>query len=99
MYGNYDGKDSLPRFDLYLGPNWWDTVEFENVSSVIAKEIIHVASSDYVHICLVNTNSGTPFLSALEIRVLSNETYEFPPESLQLLERFDVGSQEGQIIR
>lgn len=73
MYGNYDNKDSVPRFDLYLGPNWWDVVEFENVSSVTTKEIVHTAPSDYVHVCLVSRKSGIPFLSALEIQVLKND--------------------------
>ncbi|XP_068479215.1 probable LRR receptor-like serine/threonine-protein kinase At1g05700 [Phaseolus vulgaris] len=97
MYGNYDGKDSLPKFDLYLGPNFWDSVEFENASTVTTMEIVHVATSDYIQICLVNTDEGTPFISTLEIRVLNDGTYV--SESIQLLERFDVGLQEGQIVR
>ncbi|RZB97823.1 putative LRR receptor-like serine/threonine-protein kinase [Glycine soja] len=97
MYGNYDGKDSLPKFDLYLGPNWWNSVEFENASSVTTKEIVQVATSDYIQICLVNTNNGTPFISILEIRVLNDGTYV--SESIQLLERFDIGLQEGQNVK
>ena len=97
MYGNYDGKDSLPKFDLYLGPNFWDSVEFENASTVTTMEIVHVATSDYIQICLVNTNEGTPFISSLEMRVVNDGTYV--SESIQLLERFDVGLQEGQIVR
>jgi len=97
MYGNYDGKDSLPKFDLYLGPNFWDSVEFQNASTVTTKEIVHVATSDYIQTCLVNTNEGTPFISTLEIRVLNDANYV--SDSIQLLQRFDVALQEGQIVR
>ncbi|CAG7910524.1 unnamed protein product [Brassica rapa] len=27
IYGNYDGLDSPPVFDLYLGPNLWATID------------------------------------------------------------------------
>jgi len=97
LYGNYDGKHSLPKFHLYLGPNMWDSVEFENASSVTTKEILQVATSDYVQICLVNTNEGTPFISTLEIRVLNDDGYV--SQLMQIVQRFDVGLQEGQIVR
>lgn len=97
VYGNYDGKDSLPQFDIYLGSKWWESVVFEDSSSVITKEIIYAASSDYVHVCLFNTNKGTPFISVLELRVLNSDAYLV--NSLDLLARFDVGLQGGEIIR
>nr|KYP54108.1 putative LRR receptor-like serine/threonine-protein kinase At1g05700 family [Cajanus cajan] len=77
MYGNHDGKNTLPRFDLFLGPNLWDPMEFESASSVTSKEILQAnASSDYVHVCLVNTNNGTPFISALGMRVMNDNNVE-----------------------
>ena len=101
MYGNYDGKGLLPKFDLYLGANIWDSVEFQNASGVITKEMVHVASSDYIHVCLVNTNMGVPFISALEIRVLQYNCYEIPSQnvSLELLERYDVRLENDQMLR
>ncbi|XP_027342898.1 probable LRR receptor-like serine/threonine-protein kinase At1g05700 [Abrus precatorius] len=96
-YGNYDGKDSLPEFDIYLGAKWWGSVVFEDASSVITKEIIYAASSDYVHVCLFNTQKGTPFISVLELRVLNSDAYLV--NSLELLARFDVGLKDGEIIR
>lgn len=97
MYGNYDGKNYLPEFDIYLGAKWWESVVFEDSSGVITKEIIYAASSDYVHVCLFNTGKGTPFISVLELRVLNSDAYLF--NSLELLARFDVGSQGGKKIR
>lgn len=26
MYGNYNGLDSPPEFDLYIGRTWWETI-------------------------------------------------------------------------
>ncbi|MED6135393.1 hypothetical protein PIB30_045975 [Stylosanthes scabra] len=97
MYGDYDGKDSLPQFDIYVGSKWWESVVFEDPASIITKEIIYVASSDYVHVCLVNTNKGTPFISALEIRVLNNDAYLI--NSMELLARYDIGLQDDKIVR
>jgi hypothetical protein len=83
VYGNYDGKNSLPEFDIYLGAKWWESIVFEDSSSVITKEIIFAASSDYVHVCLFNTGKGTPFISVLELRVLNSDAYLV--NSLELL--------------
>ena len=97
MYGNYDGKNFLPKFDIYLGAKWWDAVEFEDASSIITKEIIYVASSDYVHVCLLNTNNGVPFISAVELRDFKSDAY--PVNSLELLARLDIGLQDGKTVR
>lgn len=97
VYGNYDGNGSLPEFDIYLGDKWWESLVFEDASSVITKEIIYAASSDYVHVCLFNTGKGRPFISVLELRVLNSDAYLV--NSLELLARFDVGLRDGEIIR
>lgn len=100
LYGNYDGKNSTPEFDLHLGPNFWDTVKIVDSSSVVVKEIIHFPLQNYVRLCLINTGSGTPFISALELRPLKNTTYEVESQtSLALAVRVDVGSDLTGIIR
>ncbi|XP_062087596.1 LRR receptor-like serine/threonine-protein kinase IOS1 [Humulus lupulus] len=94
FHGNYDNQNTAPEFDLHIGANLWSTVTFVNVSISSLKEIIHLTSRDFVHVCLVNTGSGTPFISALEFRPLSSEIYNYtaPSESLALLYRLDIGS-------
>ncbi|MBA0739900.1 hypothetical protein Gogos_013127, partial [Gossypium gossypioides] len=64
-YGNYDRKNQPPKFDLYPGVNYWATV---NSRSNVCYEIIHVFPADTEYMCLVNTGSGTPFFSSMEIR-------------------------------
>ncbi|KAK4839608.1 hypothetical protein QYF36_023250 [Acer negundo] len=94
MYGNYDGQNKLPRFGLLLEADEWDSVQFEDASTIVFKEIIHIPKKNYIDICLVNTGFGTPFISALELRPLKNGSYPTnnPGISLLLFSRLDVGS-------
>jgi len=84
LYGNYDGRNILPMFDLHLGTNLWDTVTIYNASIDESMEIVHVPSLDFVQICLVNTGNGTPFITAIEFRTLKNDTYVTESGSLKL---------------
>ncbi|RWR78147.1 putative LRR receptor-like serine/threonine-protein kinase [Cinnamomum micranthum f. kanehirae] len=89
MYGNYDGLDQPPQFDAYIGVDRWEIDLPSNSSLYTWNEIIMVASLDYISVCLVNTGKGTPFISALELRLLDNSTYLAANEyqSLRLLHR------------
>ncbi|KAJ1688237.1 hypothetical protein LUZ63_019627 [Rhynchospora breviuscula] len=72
-YGNYDNANNLPTFDIYLGINFWYTV---NTSSPSYPEIIVMAAADYLEVCFTNynvsmvaTSSSTlpPLLNAIEL--------------------------------
>ncbi|XP_021829655.1 probable LRR receptor-like serine/threonine-protein kinase At1g05700, partial [Prunus avium] len=99
LYGNYDDQYRLPEFQLHLGPNLWDSVKLENVSTVTNKELIHVPPRNYIHVCLVNTNKGVPFVSAIELRTLHNTTYEAHAGSLALDSRYDTGQVSKRVYR
>ena len=99
MYGNYDSENRPPEFGLYLNAEEWETVKLENSSDVVVKEIIHVQETDYLHVCLVNTGLGTPFISALELRLLNNTIYKTQSASLVLGPRLDIGSTSNDTIR
>ncbi|XP_022714522.1 LRR receptor-like serine/threonine-protein kinase IOS1 [Durio zibethinus] len=101
MYGNYDGKNKVPEFDLHLGTNFWATIVFQNASTLIVKEFIHVLQSNYLHVCLVNTEKGIPIISALEFRLLKNTTYNTrsEKESLELFFRNYFGSTSNSTVR
>lgn len=75
MYGNYDLLNILPEFDVYLGPNYWDTLKFNSSAMPVNMEMIHMSTSDYIHVCLLNTGRGTPFVSAIELRLLESNMY------------------------
>ncbi|XP_044479466.1 putative leucine-rich repeat receptor-like protein kinase At2g19210 [Mangifera indica] len=99
MYGNYDGQGQVPSFDLLLEADVWDSVELKDASTMVTKEIIHIPKKNYVYVCLVNTGSGTPFISALELRPVSNSTYQTGSGSLLLSWRWDVGSNNNGTSR
>ncbi|WRX26393.1 Malectin-like domain - like 10 [Theobroma cacao] len=73
LYGNYDDKNKIPEFELYVGVNYWDTVRLPSVWYMLFLEIIHFFTADTGYVCLVNTGFGVPFISALELR-LSNDS-------------------------
>ncbi|KAK9231894.1 hypothetical protein WN943_022135 [Citrus x changshan-huyou] len=101
LYANYDGRNNVPQFDLYVGDIIWDTIKLDNASSFMTTEIIHVPPTNNIYVCLVNTGLGTPFISSLELRLLKNSTYETQSlaESLWLLRRYDFGSTTNKSVR
>ncbi|KAH9713966.1 protein kinase domain-containing protein [Citrus sinensis] len=99
MYGNYDGQNIIPSFSLLLEADVWDSVNLKDASGIVTKEIIHAPKKNYMYVCLVNTGSGTPFISALELRPLKNSTYETQSGSLLLCGRWDEGSRTSEAVR
>ncbi|EEF46327.1 BRASSINOSTEROID INSENSITIVE 1-associated receptor kinase 1 precursor, putative [Ricinus communis] len=100
LYRNYDGLSKLPHFDLHLGPNKWITVKILNATIPVITEIIYTPILNYIHVCLVNTGLGTPFISALELRPLKNTTYEIRSEgALAKFARLDFGSVTNKTVR
>ncbi|KAL5576863.1 hypothetical protein UlMin_018562 [Ulmus minor] len=92
LYGNYDEQNMPPAFDLYLGTDIWDSIKLTDSAKSSNKEIIHVPPKDYVHVCLVKTNHGIPFISTLELRPLVNASYQSQEGSLAFYSRYDIGS-------
>ncbi|XP_048546425.1 putative leucine-rich repeat receptor-like protein kinase At2g19210 [Triticum urartu] len=75
MYGNYDGLDSPPIFDIYLGVNYWKTVNITAADMPLIVEVIAYVYGGTVQVCLVNTGSGTPFITSLALRPLKTTLY------------------------
>ncbi|KAF8045826.1 hypothetical protein N665_4364s0001 [Sinapis alba] len=70
VYGNYDGLNKYPSFDLYLGPNLWENIDLSVlVTNGTFREIIHKpVSKSSLQVCLLrplpnnniyNTQSGS----------------------------------------
>ncbi|XP_010500785.1 PREDICTED: probable LRR receptor-like serine/threonine-protein kinase At1g51860 [Camelina sativa] len=87
VYGNYDGLNQIPMFDLYIGPNKWTSVTLDGVANATIFEMIHVLPQDRLQVCLVKTGETTPFISALELRLLDNNTYVTQSGSLMSFAR------------
>lgn len=77
VYGNYDGFNSTPNFDLYLGANYWATVYLDSVS--LDAITIPSTPTDYIEVCLVNTNNEVPYISAMKLRPLDISLYRIDP--------------------
>ncbi|GAB4842325.1 hypothetical protein Ancab_012295 [Ancistrocladus abbreviatus] len=94
MYGNYDGQNSIPTFDVYVGVNFWLQVELSSAFDRLYPELMYNTTEAFIFICLVNIGEGTPFISGLELRPLSNSIYNQPgpSEALNTLYHYDVGS-------
>ncbi|XP_019102059.1 PREDICTED: putative receptor-like protein kinase At3g46340 isoform X3 [Camelina sativa] len=98
-YGNYDGQNVSPRFDLYIGPNFWVTIDLgKHVNGDTWKEIIHIPKSNSLDVCLIKTGTSTPIISALELRSLPNDTYNTRSGSLKSILRA-VLSESTKVIR
>ncbi|KAF7076729.1 hypothetical protein CFC21_081341 [Triticum aestivum] len=107
-YGNYDGLNktrdgSLFLFGLHIGVNFWEAVNLTNTkpSTMVWKEVLTIAPSNFVSICLVNFNSGIPFISSLELRPLEDMMYPFfnTSVSISLHSRYRLGNIADYITR
>ncbi|CAF2283796.1 BnaA04g16790D [Brassica napus] len=97
-YGNYDGRNDGPEFDLYLGPNKWTKVDIS--ISPKTEEIIHIPKLSSLQVCLVKTGDTTPIISALELRPLRDDTYITTNGSLKLIKReYASDDSLGQSVR
>jgi hypothetical protein len=99
-YSNYDGLNRLPIFDLYVGVNFWTTVNITSPDSAEIMEAIVVVPDDFVQVCLVNTGTGTPFISGLSLRTLKRTLYPQvnATQGLSLLRRMNFGPTDAADI-
>ncbi|KAF5789792.1 putative transferase, protein kinase RLK-Pelle-WAK-LRK10L-1 family [Helianthus annuus] len=93
FYGESRGQP--PQFDLHIGADYWATVYISDPSIYVVYEMLHLTSSDYIHVCLVNTARGDPFITSLELRPLDITMYkQRSPSSLILNYRQNFGTNE-----
>ncbi|KAL1201979.1 putative LRR receptor-like serine/threonine-protein kinase [Cardamine amara subsp. amara] len=98
LYGNYDGLNNSPRFDLYLGPNIWENIDMGKSGDAVFEEIIHITRSNILEICLVKTGTSTPMISTIELRPLRYDLYPSQTGSLRNLFRYYF-TNSGKFVR
>eukprot|EP01018_Ginkgo_biloba_P026620 Gb_41612 [translate_table: standard] len=78
LYGNYDRQHSSPfKFQLLFDSNHWDNVSINNETRIIVKEMITMATSTSISVCLGrNDAASTPFISSLELRPIETLMYD-----------------------
>ncbi|KAG6526595.1 hypothetical protein ZIOFF_016587 [Zingiber officinale] len=98
--GNSNRLNGQPQsFDLHLGVNYWDTVNVTAAETSYWTDTIAVATTGYFSVCLVNTGTGTPFISAIDLRPLKDSLYPAANEwrSLVLYNRWNLGEESDHI--
>ncbi|CAM0878561.1 unnamed protein product [Alopecurus aequalis] len=92
-YANYDRLKLLPIFDLYVGVNFWTTVNITDAAFTVVVEAIVFVPDNFVQVCLVNTGLGTPFINGLDLRPLKSTLYPYANEThgLFLVHRYNFG--------
>ncbi|CAA7404350.1 unnamed protein product [Spirodela intermedia] len=84
FYGDYDGLQSPPEFELHIGVNARITIRLPFNDSRLY-EVIAAAQEDAIWVCLVNTYKGTPIISTIQLRRLPNFLYPHANASQSLL--------------
>ena len=101
FYGNYDGKNSPPTFNLYFDNNFWTRVNMSlNSDLYVAYEVIYTTTTNTTNICLVQTHPNQfPFITALELRSLEANMYSHVDSNYAMFleQRYSQGT--NKVIR
>ncbi|KVI01233.1 Leucine-rich repeat-containing protein [Cynara cardunculus var. scolymus] len=90
-YGNYDGRNSAPTFDLHFDGNFWVTV---NTSEATLYEAIYVVKRNVIGVCVARKfPNQVPFISSLEVRGIDPEAYDgrSPDYAIWVPENIGIG--------
>ncbi|XP_035814979.1 probable LRR receptor-like serine/threonine-protein kinase At1g05700 isoform X3 [Zea mays] len=102
-YADYDGLSTPPVFDLYLGASLWHEVRFRDAAAINWMDVVAVAPTDFLQVCLVNKGTGTPFISGLDLRPLRSTLYPEANASQSLVmvnaNRCNVGPTDKSVVR
>ncbi|KAI3896008.1 hypothetical protein MKW92_017971 [Papaver armeniacum] len=75
LYGNFDNSNVYPKFDISLGATHWSTIVISDVDTIEVRELIVLASSPSISVCLSNATTGQPFISTIELRPFNGSIY------------------------
>ncbi|CAN6814336.1 unnamed protein product [Brassica oleracea] len=102
LYGNFDSNNVYPKFDISLGATHWTTIVISEAATVETAELVFLASSPSVSVCLSNATTGQPFISTLELRQLNGSMYltEFEDKfHLSVSARINFGAETEDPVR
>ncbi|XP_011004155.1 PREDICTED: probable LRR receptor-like serine/threonine-protein kinase At1g67720 [Populus euphratica] len=102
LYGNFDSNNVYPKFDISVGPTHWSTIVISDANTIESTELIFLASSSSISVCLSNATTGQPFISTLELRQFNGSVYytEFENQFyLSLSARINFGADNEASIR
>ncbi|XP_022145560.1 probable LRR receptor-like serine/threonine-protein kinase At1g67720 isoform X3 [Momordica charantia] len=102
LYGNFDNNNVYPKFDISLGATHWSTIVISDAKTIEVRELIFLASSPTVSVCLSNATTGQPFISTLELRQFNGSTYYTDYEDqfyLSISARINFGADSEAPVR
>ncbi|GLJ05379.1 hypothetical protein SUGI_0017130 [Cryptomeria japonica] len=107
LFGNYNGIQTLPSFNVSLETQGMLIENNHSIRSAetpqFTRESIITSSSGVLYVCLIRiSDSSDPFISAIELRSLSGSLYETqvkPGIMLSTLSRYDLAAQSSDVIR
>ncbi|XP_008792358.2 probable LRR receptor-like serine/threonine-protein kinase At1g67720 [Phoenix dactylifera] len=102
LYGNFDNSNVYPKFDISIGATYWSTIVIYDADAIISEELILLASSPKISVCLSNATTGQPFISALELRQFNNSLYHTEFEAqffMSLCARINFGAETNESVR
>lgn len=102
LYGNFDNNNVYPKFDISVGATHWSTIVISDANRIEMRELIFLASSPTVSVCLSNATTGQPFISTLELRQFNGSVYYTQYEEqfyLSVSARINFGAEGDAPIR
>ncbi|CAL9038506.1 unnamed protein product [Musa banksii] len=102
LYGNFDRSNVYPKFDISLGATYWSTIVISDANTIEVQEVVMLASSPTVSVCLSNATTGQPFISTLELRQFNGSLYYTTYENqffLSLAARINFGAGSSDPVR
>ncbi|KAK9154147.1 hypothetical protein Sjap_001627 [Stephania japonica] len=102
LYGNFDNSNVFPKFDISLSATHWSTIVISDASTIEVRELIFLANSPTVSICLSNATTGQPFISTLELRQFNGSIYYTELETqyyLSVSARINFGAEGEDPVR
>lgn len=102
LYGNFDNNNVYPKFDISLGATYWSTIVISDASTIEVRELIFLALSPTISVCLSNATTGQPFISTLELRQFNGSVYYTDFEELYYLSvsaRINFGADSEAPVR
>ena len=100
FYGDLDSNDVYPKFEISFGATHWSTIEIWETTEV--RELIFLASSPTIDVCLSNATTGQPFISTLELRQFKGSVYGTLYEDhyyLKVSQRINFGADSEAPVR
>lgn len=102
LYGNFDNSNVYPKFDISLGATHWSTIVISDGSTIVVRELIFLATSPTISVCLSNATTGQPFISTIELRPFNGSMYYTEHETqffLAVSARINFGAVSEDPIR